>query len=97
MVATAFYFIFLLILVPLIGILEKTVVAMQNLDYKENRWGIYAKNYKEHSFVIMDKYPWIPFVEGEFDHYMLHFVVRPFFDPETKHRPIFYDPVEEPL
>jgi quinol-cytochrome oxidoreductase complex cytochrome b subunit len=97
MVATAFYFIFLLVLVPLIGILEKTVVAMQNLDYRENRWGIYAKNYKEHSFVIMDKYPWIPFVEGEFDHYMLHFVVKPFFDPETKHRPIFYDPVEEPL
>lgn len=32
MFATMFYFVFMLVLIPLVGMIEKTVVAMQNLD-----------------------------------------------------------------
>ena len=89
MVATAFYFFFLLVLVPFIGLLEKHIIEMRNLDYVENRWGLFAKNYKEHTFVHMGYYPWIPFVEGEHDDHATIFIVRPFFTQKYHTKAIF--------
>ena len=58
---------------------------MRNLDYVENRWGIYAKNYKEHTFVHMGYFPWMPIIEGEHDNHWVISITRPFFGPKDFH------------
>ena len=51
------------------------------------RWGKHAKDYKKYTFVRMTKFPWIPFVEGEFHNFWIKPITRPFFTGYKKEIP----------
>ena len=80
MVATAFYFTFLLVLVPLIGLLEKYIMSIRNAHIPyHSRWGYLGPDYKKYTFVRMSSYPWIPFEPGELNRWYIKPITRPFF------------------
>ena len=92
MVATAFYFFFLLVLIPFIGFIEKCILDVEDVDYVENRWGLSSeqlKNYKEHTMVHMGKWPWFPLKEGEHDNCNTIYIEKPFFTQQYRDKAIF--------
>ena len=80
MLATAFYFTFLLVLVPFIGLLEKYIISIKDAHIPTHpRWGKHAADYKKYTFVRMDKFPWIPYAKGELENWQMKPITRPFF------------------